>query len=114
MKQIIIMRKDLKMPRGKEIAQGAHASMKATLLNMEHPSVKEWLAGKFTKIAVGVDSEEELLAVLANARAAGLIAELVTDAGLTVFNGVATNTCGAVGPASHDDLKPITGHLRLL
>jgi peptidyl-tRNA hydrolase len=27
MKQVIVMRKDLKMRRGKEIAQGAHASM---------------------------------------------------------------------------------------
>lgn len=114
MKQIIVMRKDLKMPRGKEIAQGAHASMKATLLNMSHPSVKEWLDGKFTKIAVGVNSEEELLEVYNKARAAGLIAELVTDAGLTVFNGVATNTCIAVGPASHEDLQPITGELKLL
>jgi PTH2 family peptidyl-tRNA hydrolase len=114
MKQILVMRKDLGMKPGKLCAQAAHASMKATLLNLEHPSVKEWLAGKFTKIAVGVDSEEELLAVLATARAAGLIAELVTDAGLTVFNGVPTNTCGAVGPASHEDLQPITGGLKLL
>lgn len=114
MKQIIVMRKDLKMPRGKEIAQGAHASMKATLLHLEDPRVKEWLDGKFTKIAVGVNSEEELLDVYNKARAAGLIAELCTDAGLTVFNGVPTNTCIAVGPASHDDLKPITGELKLL
>lgn len=114
MKQIIVMRKDLKMPRGKEIAQGAHASMKATLLHMEDPRVKEWLAGKFTKIAVGVDSEEELLEILAKAHAAGIIAELCTDAGLTVFNGVATNTCIAVGPDTHENLKPITGNLKLL
>lgn len=114
MKQIIVMRKDLKMPLGKSIAQGAHASMKATLLHLEHPNVKEWLSGKFTKIAVGVDSESELLAVLEAARAAGLIAELVTDAGLTVFNGVPTNTCIAVGPATHEDLLPITGSLKLI
>lgn len=114
MKQIIVMRKDLKMPRGKEIAQGAHASMKATLLHMEDPRVKEWLAGKFTKIAVGVADEAELLAVYEQARAAGLIAELVTDAGLTVFNGVPTNTCIAVGPDTHENLKPVTGDLKLL
>lgn len=114
MKQIIVMRKDLKMPRGKEIAQGAHASMKATLLHQEDPRVKEWLSGKFTKIAVGVNSEEELLDVYNKARAAGLIAELVTDAGLTVFNGVPTNTCIAVGPDTHEILQPITGNLKLL
>lgn len=102
------------MPRGKEIAQGAHASMKATLLHMEDPRVKEWLEGKFTKIAVGVSSEEELLDVLNRARAAGLIAELVTDAGLTVFNGTPTNTCIAVGPDTHERLQPVTGDLKLL
>jgi PTH2 family peptidyl-tRNA hydrolase len=114
MKQIIVMRKDLKMPRGKEIAQGAHASMKATLLHMDDPRVKEWLSGLFTKIAVGVNSEEELLEVYNKAREAGLIAELITDSGLTVFNGVPTNTCIAVGPDTHENLQPITGNLKLL
>lgn len=114
MKQMIVMRHDLNMPVGKMVAQGAHASMKATLLNMEREEVKEWLAGKFTKIAVLVRSEEELLEVYDRAREAGLIAELVTDAGLTVFNGVPTNTCIAVGPATHEALVPITGHLKLL
>lgn len=114
MKQIIVMRKDLKMPRGKEIAQGAHASMKATILHMEDPRVKEWLSEMFTKIAVGVSSEEELLQVYNNAREAGLIAELITDNGLTVFNGVPTNTCIAIGPDTHENLQPITGQLKLL
>lgn len=114
MKQIIVMRKDLKMPRGKEIAQGAHASMKATLLHMDDPRVKEWLSGLFTKIAVGVNSEEELLQVYEAAKRAGLIAELITDSGLTVFNGVPTNTCIAVGPDTHDNLLPITGNLKLI
>lgn len=114
MKQIIVMRKDLGMPIGKMCAQTAHASMKATLLHMDDPRVRSWLADRFTKVVVGVNSEEELLAVYNNARAAGLIAELVTDAGLTVFNGVPTNTCIAVGPDTHENLQPISGELKLL
>lgn len=114
MKQIIVMRKDLKMPRGKEIAQGAHASMKATLLHMDDPRVKEWLSGMFTKIAVGVNSEEELLEVYNRALEANIIAELITDSGLTVFNGIPTNTCIAVGPDTNEKLQPITGNLKLL
>lgn len=114
MKQIIVMRKDLNMRRGKMIAQGCHACMKATLENMDHPCVKEWLNGRFTKIAVSVDTEAELFEVYRAAQAAGLITALVTDAGLTEFNGVPTNTCIAVGPATHDDLFPVTGHLKLL
>lgn len=108
------MRKDLNMKVGKMCAQAAHASMKATLLHMNDPRVKEWLGGMFTKIAVGVNSEEELLGVYNKAKEAGLISELITDSGLTVFNGVPTNTCIAIGPDTPENLQPITGSLKLL
>ena len=114
MKQIIVMRKDLKMPVGKIAAQAAHASMKATLMHLEDPRVKEWLAGMFTKVAVGVNSEEELLEIYDNAIAAGLIAEKIVDSGLTVFKNIPTLTCIAVGPDTNENLKPITGELKLL
>lgn len=114
MKQVIVIRKDLKMRLGKAVAQGAHASMKATLENMDHPNVKEWLSGAFTKICVQVNSEEELLAVYQQAVDAGLIAAMIVDAGRTEFHGVPTRTCIAVGPATHDELAPVTGDLRLL
>ena len=114
LKQLIVMRKDLNMRKGKMVAQGAHASMKALLENMEHPNIKQWLAGPFAKIVVSVDSEQELIDVYNRAVSAGLIAALITDAGRTEFNGVATNTCIAVGPATAEQLAPITGHLKLL
>jgi peptidyl-tRNA hydrolase, PTH2 family len=114
MKQVIVIRKDLKMRLGKTVAQGAHASMKATLENMDHPNVKEWLSGMFTKICVQVNSEEELLAVYQRALDAGLIAAMIVDSGKTEFNGVPTRTCIAVGPATHEELAPITGDLKLL
>ena len=103
------------MGRGKEIAQGAHASMKATLLNLEHPSVQAWLNnGSFTKIAVGVSSEEELHSLVLRAQEAGIITALIVDSGRTVFKGVPTVTCCAIGPATQEELFPITGHLPLL
>ncbi len=108
------MRKDLNMRKGKMIAQGAHASMKATLENMEHPKVVEWLSGPFAKIAVSVDSEEELFYVYNQAKAAGLIVTMITDHGRTEFNGQLTNTCIAVGPATSEELVGITDHLKLL
>lgn len=126
-KQIIVMRKDLNMRKGKMVAQGAHASMAAVLelaqskdlsrqfvvIPLEGP-VKEWLNGLFTKICVSVDSEEELMEVYNKAKEAGLLCALITDAGKTEFDGVPTNTCCAIGPADDEDLKPITGHLKLL
>ena len=114
MKQYLIIRKDLKMKPGKLAAQAAHASMKATVLHMDNPKVKEWLGGIFTKVALAVESEEELLEIINSARSRGVIAELITDAGITVFNGVPTNTCAGIGPDDPEVLKEIVGHLKLL
>lgn len=113
MKQVIVIRKDLKMRRGKEIAQGCHASMKATLENLNHPDVKEWLNGKFTKIVVTVKTEEDLKEIYQNALNANLVCSLILDAGLTEFGGEQTYTAVAVGPAKDDRVNAITGHLKL-
>lgn len=130
-KQIIVMRKDLNMRKGKIAAQAAHASM-AVLLNygswvnmgyaddsefrmpLQHEALREWLTGAFTKICVSVDSEAELMDVLRQATEAGLLCAMITDSGKTEFNGVPTKTCVAVGPAYPDQLDPITGSLKLL
>jgi PTH2 family peptidyl-tRNA hydrolase len=123
-KQIIVMRKDLNMRKGKMCAQAAHASMAVLLQFIDLSSgthglgvdlsTREWLGGLFTKICVSVDSEAELDAVVEAARAAGLPHALITDSGATEFNGVPTKTCCAIGPAPAESLQPITGHLKLL
>src|ERR1700677_2032595 len=88
-KQVIVMRRDLSMRRGKEIAQGAHASMLWLIRRIRTPgsTVTEaercWLDGPITKICVRVDSEEELLGVVRAAREAGVTVELCVDAGRT-------------------------------
>lgn len=117
-KQVIVMRKDLKMRRGKEIAQGAHASMsfivKKTIENKGFTLQEmEWMKGLFTKVCVRVDSVEELDKVVDAARAAGLQVEVITDSGKTEFAGVPTKTCIAIGPDMPEKIDPITGHLEL-
>ena len=114
MKQIIILRKDLGMRKGKCVAQGAHASMKATLKNMADPRVIQWLQGPFAKICVSVDSEDELLTIVEKAREKGLIAEVIVDSGRTEFNGKPTLTAAGIGPDTAENLDPITGKLKLL
>ena len=126
-KQVIVLRKDLKMRKGKMIAQGAHASMKV-ILDRGHfvPAVnpntfmltateemKAWMAGLFTKICVGVDSEDELIAIYEAASLANLPCSLILDAGLTEFK-EPTYTAVAVGPAKNEDVDKITGDLKLL
>ena len=126
-KQVIVMRKDLGMRKGKMIAQGAHASLKAVLdagapdasgatyaiaIDLE---LAAWLAhGRFTKICVSVDSEAALDAVVSAARRAEVRCALIVDSGLTEFHGAATKTCCAIGPAWSDAVDAITGGLPLL
>ncbi len=123
-KQVIVMRKDLNMRKGKMIAQGAHASMKVLLdagtqiatsftLPLDEP-LAAWLGGRFTKICVSVDSEAALDAVVERARAAGVRCALIVDSGATEFHGVPTKTCCAVGPAWSDEVDGVTGGLPLL
>jgi peptidyl-tRNA hydrolase, PTH2 family len=119
-KQVIVMRRDLAMRRGKEIAQGSHASMIWLALRIRQPGFtfndaeSQWLDGSFTKICVRVDSEEELLGVVQKAQQAGVLVYLCVDAGRTEFHGVPTPTCCAVGPDFPERIDPITGHLKLL
>jgi len=126
-KQVIVMRKDLGMRKGKMIAQGAHASLKAVLdagapdpggatyAIAIDPELAAWLAhGRFTKVCVSVDSEAELDAVVEAARRAQVRCALIVDSGRTEFHGVPTKTCCAVGPAWSDAVDAITGDLPLL
>lgn len=112
------MRKDLKMRRGKEIAQGAHASMSFLSLVVRSgigltPVQKEWIDGSFAKVCLQVDSEAELLAVYDRSKELGLEVHLITDSGRTEFHGVATNTCLAIGPDLVENIDKATGHLGL-
>ncbi len=112
-KQVLVIRKDLKVRRGKEIAQCAHASLKAVMENRFHPDVMRWSKGRFTKIAVSVDSEEELMNIYNQAKENGLVCSLILDAGFTEFDGVPTYTAVAVGPSTNEKVDAITGHLKL-
>lgn len=123
-KQVIVIRKDLNMRKGKMVAQGAHASMAAILsiavlsdtgLNIPNdPRIQDWLRGKFTKVCVSVNSENELLALHEQAKVAGLLTALIQDSGLTEFGGVATYTAVAIGPDLKSTVDSITGNLPLL
>ena len=129
-KQVIVVRKDLNMRKGKLAAQVAHASWKVLLdrsvLRVEGQvteliipfktvgAVDQWLNGEFTKVVVSVNSEEELMQVFDSAKQAGLLTSLVEDNGHTEFHGVVTKTCIAIGPDFPDKIDPITKHLKLL
>ena len=112
-KQVILIRKDLNMSRGKECAQCCHASMAVTLENMDHPHVIAWLSGAFAKVALVVNSEEELLELCDAATKSGIINRTIEDQGRTYFHGVPTLTVAAIGPGPIEEIDNITGHLKL-
>lgn len=124
-KQVIVIRKDLRMRRGKEIAQGAHAAMAWLSRRLIHDISSNnaiaqfsdperfWLMNDFRKVTLQVSTEEELMDVHDRAEAAGLEVNLITDAGFTEFHGTPTVTCLAIGPDYDDKIDPITQGLSL-
>ena len=118
-KQVIVIRKDLNMRKGKMIAQGCHASIsflnKIITENLSIPDIyTEWLKKGQAKICVGVDSLEELLDIYNKAKKDKLEVHLTKDSGLTEFKGNPTITCLAIGPDKSDKIDEITKHLKLL
>lgn len=126
-KQVIVIRKDLNMRKGKMVAQGAHASMKVFfdrlsgfIVNGEckitgiTDAMANWMEGSFTKVCVYVTSEAELLAIYEKSKSAGIVSALIQDAGRTEFGGVPTYTAVAIGPDELVKVDAITGKLPLL
>ncbi len=124
-KQVIVWRADLKVRKGKCMAQAAHSSVGALLSIAERKDgkiiidttkdkyLKQWLEGRFKKVTLQCENEKELVELYNQAKSAGLICCLITDAGLTEFNGVPTKTCIGIGPADPDEIDKITGDLKL-
>ncbi len=130
-KQVIVMRKDLGMRKGKMVAQGSHASLGSLLkffnkskdsegnitYSVQFPPdgiLDNWLNGIFTKICLGVNSEEELMEIKRKCDEAEIPNALIIDAGLTEFHGVPTKTCLGIGPWESEEIDKITGELSLL
>lgn len=137
-KQVIVMRRDLKMRKGKIAAQAGHACVEATLMALaregrldqvrvtpdqnwvylddagcEPTPLSDWFDAGVAKICVYVDSEEELLDLAVQGRTAGFAVALIRDAGHTEFHGEPTYTCLAFEPLAAEQIDPITGDLPL-
>lgn len=131
-KQVIIIRKNFpdgkggvkSMRRGKEIAQGSHASMSFMLKQIQaqgkpenrvHMSKDaiEWIKSGQTKVCLKIDDEKELIDIVNKAKSAGLEAHMIVDAGRTEFDGVPTITCAAIGPNKSIEIDKFTKHLKL-
>jgi PTH2 family peptidyl-tRNA hydrolase len=114
-KQVIAVRADLKMGRGKLAAQVAHAAVaSARECERGHPDwFRGWWEEGQAKVVVKVQSETDLLELSRQARELGLPAALVVDKGLTQLP-ANTTTCLGIGPCPVNLVDRVTGALKLL
>jgi len=114
-KQVIVVRSDLEMSRGKIAAQAGHAAVSAAEeARRLHPRWwRAWLTEGQCKIAVKVEGEEELLKLEKEANELALPSALISDRGLTELP-PNTITCLGIGPAPSDKVDRISGKLALL
>ena len=138
-KQVIVVRKDLQMRKGKIAAQVAHASMKVLLdrmgvryylydlgdgdaygsadwtLSVDRDSpMWEWLNGSFAKVVLYVEFEDAIKALENRCHFMNIPCAVITDEGRTEFHGEPTVTCIAIGPDYSEKIDEITGGLPLL
>lgn len=114
-KQVLVIRTDLKMSRGKIAVQVAHAAVSATEEARKHsPTLwRKWLREGQKKVVVKVPSEEALMAIHNKANRAGLPTYLIRDQGLTELP-PGTLTALGIGPARTEAVDKITSNLPLL
>ena len=112
------------MRRGKEIAQGSHASMEFLVSRLRknisaagsyelklRPDEISWIEQGMAKVCLRVESEQALLQFHDKALASGLQSFLIKDSGRTEFGGVPTYTACAIGPGLANKIDEITGDL---
>ncbi|MCL4389595.1 MAG: peptidyl-tRNA hydrolase Pth2 [Candidatus Marsarchaeota archaeon] len=113
-KQVIIIRADLDMGKGKTVAQGAHASvlsyMEAERIN--NLVAKEWVESGQKKIVLKLPDEESIRKLYEAFKFKKVPCALVNDAGLTQLP-PGTITALGIGPWKSDEIDIFTSKLKL-
>lgn len=130
-KQVIVVRKDLHMRKGKIAAQCTHTTKLLFIKRLEEQCIDgdirhhsfitdvgspfdNWLKDLFTTVVVSCNSEEELLQLRDKANEVGVESVIVQDSGKTEFHDVLTYTVLSIGPDEVSKVDKITGHLKPL
>ena len=111
-KQVIVVRKDLKLSKGKTASQVAHASLEAYKKSSSEDQI-EWEAWGSKKVILKADSLKELIDIQKKAKEEKLPYALIKDAGKTEVE-PGTVTVLGIGPCDEDEVDKITGNLKML
>jgi PTH2 family peptidyl-tRNA hydrolase len=114
MKQVIVVRSDLKLGKGKLAAHVSHASLAGYKLvkEMEPSFVEEWEREGEKKIVVKVENERELFELYEKIKKE-IPCVIIKDAGFTQIP-PGTVTCLVVGPWKDEEVDKFTKDLKLL
>lgn len=116
-KQVIVVRSDIKMSKGKLAVQVAHAAVEAVIKCIYDKNCSRyfelWRIQGQKKIVVKVKSLEELLDIKKHAEELNIVTALIVDAGLTELQ-PGTITALGIGPAPSEIIDKITKSLPLL
>ncbi|RLI78344.1 peptidyl-tRNA hydrolase [Archaeoglobales archaeon] len=111
-KQVIVVRDDLKLSRGKLAVQVAHAAI-IGYEKSDKKVVEEWRRDGQKKIVLKVSNLEELMEIKEKAEKAGFVTGIVRDAGLTEIP-PGTVTALVIGPDEESKIDKVTRNLPLL
>ena len=112
MKQVIVVRNDLKMSKGKTAAQCCHGCLGAFKKSNSN-IIKKWEEEGEKKVIVKVSSLEELFEMKEIAKKNNLTNYMVKDAGRTELP-IGSITCLAIGPGEDKIIDKVTKNLKLL
>ena len=112
LKQVIILRTDLEIGKGKLAAQASHAAIESAY-HSDQKVVQKWRESGAKKVVLKVESETDLIKIHKLATKAKLVSVLISDAGLTQLK-PGTKTAVGIGPDAEAKIDKITGKLKLL
>jgi len=111
-KQVILVRTDLKMGRGKIAAQCAHASVDS-VLKSTRDVIEKWKKQGMKKVILKVSGESELMKYKEKAGRKGLKVVIIKDAGKTQIK-PGSVTALAIGPDEASKIDLVTSDLKIL
>lgn len=111
-KQVIVVRNDIKLGKGKFAVECCHAAI-GSLNNADKETVEKWERKEAKKVVLKVKDLKELMRIYRKVKDEKLPCFLVKDAGLTQLK-AGTITALGIGPVGERKVDKITGKLKLL